>query len=230
MAAKFGMYGSVQITPSWTDGTAKDSLSVNVPLSLNDGTGADQADGYWSKTYTLGPGDTETINLLGLPKTLFGTSGTVDIWKVKALLVQNLSDRTAFTVGGSPSDRWEGFTDGTLAVGAGGLVLVTAPVDGLETASTAKNFVIENTDQVYTLTGNTTASATAVTALSSTASLKAGMLVSGTGIPTGAKIATITSGTAITLTAAATAAGTGTSLTFQNPDADVLVVVVGVLD
>lgn len=59
-----------------------------------------------------------------------------------------------------------------------------------------------------TLNGTTTNGNTSITGLSSTAGLSVGMQVFGTGIPAGASIATITSGTAITISANATASGT----------------------
>lgn len=64
-----------------------------------------------------------------------------------------------------------------------------------------------------TLTG-TLNGTTAVTGLSSTALLAAGLRVSGSGIPDGTLIAAVTSATAITLSAAATASGSS-SLTFS---------------
>lgn len=59
-----------------------------------------------------------------------------------------------------------------------------------------------------TISGTTTNGSTSVTGLSSTAALAVGMKVIGTGIPAGATIAAITSGSALTLSANATASGT----------------------
>lgn len=50
--------------------------------------------------------------------------------------------------------------------------------------------------------------------ISSTANLVVGMPISGSGIPVGAKIATITSSTAITITAAASATASGVTITY----------------
>jgi hypothetical protein len=61
--------------------------------------------------------------------------------------------------------------------------------------------------------GTTVISTNAITALTDTSMLHAGMSVSGTGIPAGATVATITSGTAITISTNATASGT-VSITF----------------
>lgn len=67
-------------------------------------------------------------------------------------------------------------------------------------------------DRTYALSGTLNATIN-VTGLSSTSNLFPGMAVSGTGIPAGTTIATIVSGTAITLSAAATVSGSKT-LTF----------------
>lgn len=68
---------------------------------------------------------------------------------------------------------------------------------------------------VVTLTGNTTSGSAIVTGLSSTAGLTALTYgCSGTGIAQNATIASIDSGTQVTLSRAATATGTGVTLTF----------------
>lgn len=231
MAQTFSMFGTVQLSPSWVDGSATDETTVNVALSLANGTGSGEADSYWAKTYTIAAGQSDSLDLTALTRTVFGSSGSLYLASVKAILFRNLSTATSFTVGGSPSNRWGGFSSsGTLAVPADGLVLVTAPRAGLAVGGTSKAFDIVNTDQVYSLTGNTTTGQASVTGLSSTSGLEAGMSVAGTGIPAAAKIASVTSGTAITLTANATANGTGVALTIERPAAELQVVVVGVLD
>ncbi|MGE4448559.1 MAG: hypothetical protein AB7E15_09710 [Azospira sp.] len=58
------------------------------------------------------------------------------------------------------------------------------------------------------LSGTTTNGSAAITGLSTTRGLFIGMAVAGTGVPGGATVASITSGTAITLSANATASGT----------------------
>lgn len=231
MAQSFSLSGVVQLNPTWDDGTATDAVAANVALSLDNGTGAGQADSFWSNTYSIAAGQSQSIDLTALARSVFGASGSINIWKVKALLFRNLSTATGFTVGGTPSDRWSGFSSsGTLVVAPEGLVLVTAPRAGLATSGTSKALDVVNTDQVYSLTGNTTTGQAAVTGLSSTTGLEAGMSVAGTGIPAAAKIASVTSGTAITLTANATANGTGVALTIERPAASLQVIVAGVLD
>ncbi len=76
--------------------------------------------------------------------------------------------------------------------------------------------VFQGTDSVA-LAGTTTSDSTSVTGISSTASLSVGMVVSGTGITNYTEIASVDSGTAITLTMPATASGSPT-LTFKAQD------------
>ncbi|MEI7862463.1 MAG: hypothetical protein WCJ21_07525, partial [Planctomycetota bacterium] len=64
------------------------------------------------------------------------------------------------------------------------------------------------------ITGNTTNTSAVVTNLTSTSVLALGMLVSGTGIPTGTIIKSVDSPTQITLSAPATATGSGVALAF----------------
>ncbi len=63
------------------------------------------------------------------------------------------------------------------------------------------------------MTGTTTATSTTISSIADTSGLFPGMGISGTGIPAGATVATIASGTSITISAAATASGAVT-LTF----------------
>ena len=95
--------------------------------------------------------------------------------------------------------------------GAGGLWTVTV-ID-------STHFDLQGSATAPTTTGNTTNGLTYVSGLASVANLQPGMGVSGTGIPTGAKIAAVwQSRKAISLdqSHAATATGTGVTLTFSS--------------
>lgn len=67
-------------------------------------------------------------------------------------------------------------------------------------------------------TGDTAADSAVVSNIPSTASLSAGMQVSGAGIPDFALIESVDSATQVTMDMVASAAGTGTSLTFSTQD------------
>jgi hypothetical protein len=82
------------------------------------------------------------------------------------------------------------------------------------TGGTAGSFTLTNLPGVsVTQTGTLTSAAATVTGLASTTGLAVGMAVSGTGVPAGATIATITSLTALTLSANSTVTG-AQALTF----------------
>ena len=65
-------------------------------------------------------------------------------------------------------------------------------------------------------TGTTTNASTSITAIPSTTGIVQGAGIEGTGIPAGARVASIVSSTAITIDPAATAAGTAVALIFRN--------------
>lgn len=71
-----------------------------------------------------------------------------------------------------------------------------------------------NTAGVGGLTGNTTISSAVVTGISSTASITAGMVATGTGIPSETLVVSVDSATQVTLGTAATATATGIGLSF----------------
>lgn len=66
-----------------------------------------------------------------------------------------------------------------------------------------------------TFSGNTTTGSFTISGISSTSDLRGGDRVSGSGIPTGARISSIDSSTNITIGAAATATATGAAVTFR---------------
>ena len=74
------------------------------------------------------------------------------------------------------------------------------------------------TADTVSTTGNTTADSAVISGMASTASLSAGMQVSGTGIPDFALIESVDSASQITMDMVATAAGTGTTFTFATQD------------
>jgi hypothetical protein len=74
----------------------------------------------------------------------------------------------------------------------------------------------ETSDQV-TPTGNTTSGSKVISGMSSTTGIVAGYYVSGTGIPTGARVQSVDSSTQITITGTASATGTAVTLTINQP-------------
>lgn len=225
--ATFSMQGAVQVVSRLVDGAATLAANANRSLVLSNGTGSGQANGYHTETLSIAAGETATVDLRALAISALGATGTLALAAVKQLLVMNHSDKTAITVSPAVTDGWANI-GGAIPLGASGTLSVTSPVGGIATSSTSKAVTFTNGDTVHSKTGNTTTGQTAISSLSSTASLEAGMLVSGTGIPAGATITNVTSGTAVAISAAATATGTAVALTFKRPNALVEVHVAGV--
>lgn len=223
----FSMTGVVSFAPKWVDGSATVTDSTQVQMSLAHGTGSGQANAYWSDAVSVATNASQTIDLTTLAVAAFGATGTIVLESAKAIGIVNESVNVAVTVEPGASNGWSQI--GTTTLGKSGAMTIYSPA-GMAVGSTSKTIKLTNTHTATTLSGNTTSGSAAATGLSSTTGLSAGMLVSGTGIPAGAKIASVTSGTAVALSANATATGTGVSLTFQWPAATVKVFVAGVLD
>jgi len=222
------MQGAVQFSPRIVDGKSSLSDAVSVPMTLANGTGSGQANGYWSKAITLPAGDDDTIDLLALSFAAFGLSGTVAFASIKHLAIVNESPNVTITVEPGASDGWDQF-DG-MKVGKSGVLVAHSGVTGLPVGGASKTIKFTNDGTVTTLSGNTTNASANVTGLSSTTGLAAGMKVTGSGIPAAARIASITNATSLVLTANATATATGVSLDFAWPDAVVKVYAAGILD
>lgn len=228
--SSFTLSGIVQFAPKLVDGIATWASSTSRPLTLVNGTAAGQANATWQDVFTIEAGDSETIDLLSLPFTALGGSGTVSLASIKLLAVANDSANVTLTVVPGDVDGWDQL--GGVYVGKGGTLLFFSPVEGFPVGASTKTVKITNDGTVTTLTGDTTSGSAAVVGISDTSGLAAGMAVSGTGVPAGTKIASITNGTSLVMTANATATSGsgGTSLDFQWPAASVSVYAVGVAD
>lgn len=223
----FSMNGVLTVTPKWIDGPAVLTDQTQVQLLLGNGTGDGQADAYWSNTLTLASGADATLDLTALSVSSFGTSGTLYLAAVKSLGIVNGSANVRLTVEPGAANGWDQLCG--LYVGKGGTMFWHAPADGLPTSGTSKTIKITNNDAAVSLAGNTTSGSPTVT-MADTTGIAVGMLVAGTGIPSGAKIASVIAGTSVALTANATATGSSVSLSFRWPDAEVKVFVAGILD
>lgn len=80
-----------------------------------------------------------------------------------------------------------------------------------------KQYVFQTANSVST-TGDVTEDSTILTGLASTASISAGMVASGTGIPDFAIVLSVDSGTQVTLDMACSESATGATLTFATQD------------
>lgn len=225
----FNMTGTMSIYPKFVDGAITWSETISSEFTLTNGTGSAQANGYWSDTLSIDAGASETIDLLALAFAAFGDSGTIAFASVKSLVVVNQSATTKLAIGPGATNGW-GEMAGDVAVGKSGVFVLHSPVSGLPVGGASKTLTITNTDAVTTLSGNTASASANVTGLSSTTGLVAGMIATGSGIPAGAKISSITNSTSLVLTANATATATGVSIDFEWPPATVKVYAAGILD
>ena len=101
MSTSLSITAQLRIAASWVDdltaATVTDSATVQRPVSLANGTGAGQANGYWRDVRTVGIGATDTIDTTALPLSVFGTAGTLNLASVKLIYVRNLSTTVTLT-------------------------------------------------------------------------------------------------------------------------------------
>lgn len=232
MATAFSLTGSVRFVPRLIDTLAAtqvtDTATASIALGLADGTTAGAANAYWRDVVTVAAGESSAVDLRALPLIAFGGTGTLSLAKIKAVLIVNQSQSEGVSINASGSNLWTGYISGSAAIGAEAVWLATNPAAGWPTASGSKSLTLANAAQSFTLAGNTTNASAAISGLSSTASIRVGLAVSGSGIPAGATVSAVNSATAITLSAAATATATAASLSFSNPPAVLQIYIVGV--
>jgi len=101
MPASLSITGQVRLSASWVDdltsATVTDSASVLRALSLTNGTGADQVNGYWRDVRTVAGSATDTIDTTSLALSVFGTAGTLNLATVKLIYVRNQSATVTLT-------------------------------------------------------------------------------------------------------------------------------------
>jgi hypothetical protein len=216
----------VQVRSVYSDGDLVISRDTTLRTDLVHGTASGQANGLWFGSLSLAAAAATTLDLRALTSTILGGTVTTGFSAVKQITIGNASTGATLTVDAGSTNGWSQVT--AFLLGASGVSVSYAPVDGLPTTSASKTLRITNNTTAVVTAGNTTNGSTAVAGISSTSSIAVGMAVSGTGIPAGTTVTGITSSTAVTLSAAATATGSAVSLTYQWV-ASVDVWIVGVL-
>jgi hypothetical protein len=96
--------------------TVNDDAKLEYDRSFADGTAADQADKIWHDSRTLASGASDDLDLNALTNTIFGSTVTINMAKVKAILIVNTATTAGedLTVGGAAAQEW------TAWVGAAG--------------------------------------------------------------------------------------------------------------
>lgn len=101
MPASLSITGQLRLSASWVDdltsATVTDSASVLRSLSLANGTGAGQVNGYWRDVRTVAGSATDTIDTTALALSVFGTAGTLNLATVKLIYVRNQSTTVTLT-------------------------------------------------------------------------------------------------------------------------------------
>lgn len=194
----------------FADGTYKLSVFNNDGTSSNWDQSKARIDVYAGSHFAGGG---------GLIKTVLSTgSSTNRGWRALRLIVSG----TTLTVDETTGVGYSNWTYGTGTFTCGG-TQINGPSDGLTVGALPAAganpadpnldcglFANGTTAPIVTNLSGTRVSGSSTVTFGSTAGLTVGMDVTGTGMPAGAKIATILSGTQITLSSAATSSGTNT--------------------
>ncbi len=107
-----------------------DAAKLEYDRSLADGTGVDQADKVWHDARTLAAGASEDLDLNALANVIFGSTVTINLAKVKGLLIVNLATVAGedLIVGGAaaqPFSAWLGASGDRVRVPADSCLLAT---------------------------------------------------------------------------------------------------------
>ncbi|KPK71858.1 MAG: hypothetical protein AMJ84_05420 [Acidithiobacillales bacterium SM23_46] len=131
LTANLSLGLNIEFSKSLDLSTPKDTLSQNRGKTLNNGTGADQADTVWHDKRTLGDGENETLDFHdGSLSDPLGGALTLD--ELKALYIKNYSSDAGLKIGGAAANALGLFADATdiLLLPPGGELLFTAPGSG----------------------------------------------------------------------------------------------------
>lgn len=146
----------VQAKLSWVflDGlglsTIRDESAVEYKQGLSDGTALSEADKIWHDQRTLSSAASETLDLSALTQTLFGSTVTIDLAKVKCIFVKNNSINTGgeLLIGDAASNAFEApfanTAGGLVEVGPNSPLLLANLLDGWSVGSDV-NLKIANT-------------------------------------------------------------------------------------
>jgi hypothetical protein len=113
-----------------------DSSQLQYVRSLTDGTAADQADKLWHDQRTVAAGANDDLDLTALVNTIFGSTVTMHLAKVKALLIVNLSTaagdelRLDSSVANAFTAPFNGSATSQVEIGADSALLLSNKKDG----------------------------------------------------------------------------------------------------
>lgn len=126
MAASFTLSGLLRIQPRWVDALNTtdivDSTTAAYTFVFENGTAANQANGYFKDVVTVAASTTTTLTMATLPLNAFGGSGTLNLAAQKVILVRNRSTTVSVAVALGAHV--------TAALGPEGVLYVTRPATG----------------------------------------------------------------------------------------------------
>jgi len=127
----------------WRDG-ATDADRLEFAGDIADGTGTNQAEVVWHNTaVTLQSGATRTLDLTALTRTVLGTSLSVALSSVRAILITSDSTSTGtMLVGGATTDTWSapfGSSTDTVRVEPGSPLVLASLTAGWSAGAGSKN-------------------------------------------------------------------------------------------
>ena len=148
MATSFSLIGTLRVVPSWVDElnttALTDSVTVQIPFTVTNGTGSGQANGYYKDVVTIAAGATANVDLRALPLVFMGGTGTLSLASVKVLLIRNRSTTASLSAGVSVANRWSALSADAIAIGPEGVLYTTHLSSGLSTTASNKVLAITN--------------------------------------------------------------------------------------
>jgi hypothetical protein len=130
--------------------TVGDASQLSYDEQLASGTAVDQADRIWSDQRTVAGAANDDLDLTALTHTVFGSTLTVTLAKVKAILIVNTSTTSGdlLRVDSSVTNGFTGATGGSatslLEIGADSSCLLASKKDGWTVDGTHKVLRVHN--------------------------------------------------------------------------------------
>jgi hypothetical protein len=130
--------------------TVGDASQLAYDDTLSSGTAADQADRIWSDQRTLAAGANDDLDLTALAHSVFGSTVTIDLARVKAILIIHTSTTAGeklwidSSVANGFTGAFAGSATSKLEIGADSATLLASKKDGWATGSGNKVLRIHN--------------------------------------------------------------------------------------
>lgn len=131
--------------------TVGDASQLSYDDQLANGASADEADTIWSDQRTVAAGANDDLDLTNLTHTLFGSTLTIDLAAVKAILLVNTATTSGDTlqldssVANACTAPFGGSATSLVQIGADSALLLSSKKDGWTVDSTHKIVRVTNT-------------------------------------------------------------------------------------